>query len=156
MKEFTQAELLNEGLWSSIGAAGRGVAGAVRGGVELGARALDKVAPELTTPWKNLGRGIKDVVAPSVETMVKVWQGRVRYIIKELEDMGYIVKDRNQVKKSGKNYIVPAYKITNYDSKGNPILDKKPSPFLIDRSGTILKNLRNAKPSASVRTKRNP
>jgi cytochrome oxidase Cu insertion factor (SCO1/SenC/PrrC family) len=153
MSKLSQAELLNEGLWSTIGKGGRLGGGLLKGAASLAVRTVDAALPELTQPWKQAYHGVKGVVAPAYDDMAKVWQGRVNYIVNKLKDMGYIVKDKTKVVKSGMNYIVPAFKIKDYDSNNNPILDNNPSAFLIDRQGVIIRNLRNARPSASIRSR---
>lgn len=147
MRKLTRRELTNEGIWSAIG---RGAYGTLKGIGGAAIRGVDAALPELTQPWKKAYQGVKDVLVPSYRDMVKIWKGRTQYIIQELEDMGYIVQDANQIKRSGKNYIVPAHKIIDYDPSGKPVLDKKASPFLIDQRGTIIKNLRYAKVSPTL------
>lgn len=138
MNRPTIAQLLDEGFWSAFG-------GGVRGAIAGAAKTLDYVAPELTQPLHNLEKGVRDVAKTTIDNFNKVYKGRADYIKDELADLGYIVHDGEKITRSGKNYVVPAYKILQYDAKGRPTEDKKPTPFLIDKHGRILRNLRHAK-----------
>lgn len=145
MERISQLELLSEGFWSAFTKPAKLAAGLARGAVAGGAKALDYVLPELTRPLQGLEAGVRDIGKTAVDNFERVFKGRTDYIRDELADIGYIVKDNVKIKRSGKNFVIPAYKILQYDTNGKPNSEKSPTPFLIDKSGRILRNLRHAK-----------
>lgn len=144
---LNQSDLLNEGLWNAIKAGARlgkaGISGAVRGGL----KAIDKVVPELAAPYKKLASDVGEIAGAAKQGASRAFKGLDQYVIDQLEDLGYLTKPGEGLRKTGKKFfIIPAYKIKDYDASGKPIVDwKHPSPFLVNKQGVLVKNLKHAK-----------
>ncbi len=145
MKKFSKLELLSEGFWDAFTKPAKFATGLARGAVAGGAKALDYVLPELTNPVKSAVSAIKDIGSATKEGFDKGYKGILKYATDQLADLGYIVKSNEVMTPSGRNFVIPAYKVLQYETDGRPKIDKSATPFLIDKSGRILRNLRHAK-----------
>jgi hypothetical protein len=130
MKKFTQKQLLEEGFWDlhrspAVSNIGRGLRSAGKGLLKT----LDVLAPELTTPYKQIGRNVSDIAG----AFKSGWQGEKGQIKKNLEDQGYRVGNMTKV---GKNWNVNVQEITYDDTTGVEKLGK-PQVKVINPEKTI-------------------
>lgn len=161
MRKLSQADLLNESVWNAMKMGARGLGATVRTGVNLGKQAAEIVAPELTEPirqgWetvKRRGREAKDV-------FLKTFLGRLDFIKKRLEEVGYLYDASRKPKRvSGGNYIIYAHKITGFNDKGkrqvySPKGVPRAYPLLVNpQTGYISKDIRTAQKLHDASTKK--
>lgn len=143
MEKLTQIQLLSEGFWASFTQPARTAAGIARGAVTAAAKGLDYALPELTKPLQGIEQAARDTGKAVKHDFDRYAKGKREFIRQNLEEIGYFLDDRSKLKRSGDNYVVPAYKIVRYDQDGNPQLANNTTPFLVTKTGDVLKNLRN-------------
>ena len=136
MTEYTQLQLLDEGVWDTFkkSAVGRGIGTIAKTGFKVVKTAL----PELTAPFEqayNAGAGV-------VNTAANAWRSPVTKIIKALTDRGMQIIG-NPIP-SGKNYIVNADRIVDYDKNNKAVLSGHPIRIIVDENGNTVNSLRNA------------
>lgn len=148
MKQYSQKELLSEGIWGGIKAAAKGVGKGVVGAAKLGDYALSKVAPEVRSlyrdPLRAAGEAYKAIkkpvtaarvfgtgeyddkvkkVTPAIIQSIKTGLQRNRYRL-TFEPITYASYDPNSKKHIYKTKII--------DSTGSQ------KDVYVDQQGTVL------------------
>ena len=135
---------MNEGLWSGIKGA---VSAGVRGGADLARRAL----PELTNPFDNLEKNVREIGDEFRAGWHRGSSGFAGLVNDNLTDEGYTLANGKQaIIKSGRYYVATAHKKqpkagelgTEKDDLGNDVpVGAYEYRFLIDREGRIIRNI---------------
>lgn len=151
---YTKRQMLEEGFWSALKAGGRGILGASRAGLGVGAKALDIVAPEITKPIHDIEKNVVDTASKAWADFERIWKGKARFIADSLLKSSFKMDMSKKPKKVHRGeFLVYAHKIVGYDNKGNPERARSVHgkllnavPLIVDiRTGEITKNVNSAK-----------
>lgn len=161
MKQFSQKELLDEGVWDAVKTGGRLGVAALGAGSKAISKGLDYVAPELTRPIHGLEHGLKEYGREVKDRFLRLAKGKKDFIKGKLKDVGYVLNEKIPFERvEGGMILLYAYKVKDYDDNGKAILTSRSYPLVVDpNTGFITKNVTNVqnltnKPTAAGGSKK--